>query len=185
MPSTISQHYPSRSHTLARLGESFPRYLAETRPDAGAPHGARESWPDFIIDLATFERAFGETFDGPGVEDQQILAADHSLVKEHLREVRLAPVVCLKLLVFRYPVSQYFTAVRNNDHPALPATANTFLAMTRRSYTVMVHEIDGRQYDLLSSLIAGQSLNQAITAPPRGSAEGSSNTKPTNIHLKG
>ena len=165
------QHYPSRSYTLARLGENFPRYLAETRPDATAPDGARESWPDFIIDLATFERAFGEIFDGPGVEDQQILATDDILVTEHLREVRLAPVVCLKLLIFRYPVSQYFTAVRNHDDPALPTTANTFLAMTRRSYTVMVHEIDGRQYDLLTSLIAGQSLNQAISALPKGSAD--------------
>jgi hypothetical protein len=81
-----------------------------------------------------------------------------------LHEVRFLPVVCLKLLSFRYPVSQYFRAVRNHEDPALPQPADTFLAMTRRSYTVLIHELTRWQFDLLSALVAGQSLNQGIHA---------------------
>src|SRR5262249_39644731 len=48
----------SRSYTLAKLGERFPHYLRETRPDHDAPRDSRERWPDFIIDLATLAREF-------------------------------------------------------------------------------------------------------------------------------
>src|SRR5438132_8886253 len=163
--------YPSRSYTLNHLGENFPRYLAETRPDLDAPLNARESWPDFIIDLATLERAFSRVFDGPGVEGQQILDANQLLTIGQLHEARFLPVVCLKLLSFRYPISQYFRAVRNREDPALPQATDTFLAMTRRSYTVLIHELTAAQYDLLSALVAGQSLNQAVNALARTSGD--------------
>ena len=157
-------HYPSRSYTLNQLGENFPRYLAETRPDSDAPPDERESWPDFIINLATLERAFSRVFDGPGVEGQQILDANQLLAVGQLSEARFLPVVCLKLLSFRYPVSQYFRAVRKGEDPPLPQPADTFLAMTRRSYDVLIHELTRWQHDLLSALVAGQSLNQGVDA---------------------
>jgi hypothetical protein len=165
------KQYPSRSYTLNQLGENFPRYLAETRPDSDASPDARESWPDFIIDLATLERAFSEVFDGPGVEGRQILEATQLLAIEQLPEARFLPVVCLKLLSFRYPVSQYFRAVRNHEDPALPQPSDTFLAMTRRSYTVLIHELTVAQYDLLSALVAGQSLKQGVDALARASGD--------------
>jgi hypothetical protein len=154
------KHYPSRSYTLNQLGENFSRYLVETRPDGDAPPNARESWPDFIINLATLERAFSRVFDGPGVEGRQILDANQLLALGQLSEARFLPVVCLKLLSFRYPVSQYFRAVRKGEDPPLPQPADTFLAMTRRSYAVLIHELTRSQYDLLSALVAGQSLNR-------------------------
>ncbi len=156
--------YPSRSYTLNHLGENFPRYLAETRPDGDAPPNARESWPDFIIDLAMLERAFSRVFDGPGVEGRQILEANQLLTIGQLPEARFQPVVCLKLFSFRYPVGQYFRAVRNDEDPALPQPADTFLTMNRRCYTVLVYELTGQQYDLLNALVAGQSLNQGVNA---------------------
>jgi hypothetical protein len=156
--------YPSRSHTLNHLGENFPRFLAETRPNGDAPANARESWPDFIIDLATLELAFSNTFDGPGVEGRQVFDASQLLAIGPLHEVRFLPVVCLKLLSFSYPVSRYFLAVRNHENPALPQATDAFLAMTRRGYTVFIHELTERQYDLLSALVAGQSLNQQVNA---------------------
>jgi hypothetical protein len=80
-------------------------------------------------------------------------------------------VVCLKLLSFRYPVSQYFRAVRNHQDPALPQPTDAFLAMTRRGYTVHIHELTERQHDLLSALVAGQSLNQQVNALSRTSCD--------------
>ena len=37
------QRYPSRSYTLSRLGEDFPRFLEETRPDS--EESEAPSWP--------------------------------------------------------------------------------------------------------------------------------------------
>src|SRR5437667_6753581 len=173
--------YPSRSYTLNQLGENFPRYLAETRPDGDAPPSARESWPDFIIDLATLERAFSKVSDGPGVEGRQVLDANQLLAIGQLHNARFLPVVCLKLLSFRYPVSQYFRAVRNREDPALPQATDTFLAMTRRSYTVLIHELTGQQYDLLRALVAGQTLNQGVDALAKTTGDDSQNLIPTAL----
>jgi hypothetical protein len=157
------QHYPSRTYTLNNLARNFQKYLSETRPDSESPSDARESWPDFIIDLATFERAFNEVFDGPGVEGQQVLDADRSIqTTERFMETRFVPVVCLKLLDFRYPVNQYFTAVRNGASPALPGPDDTYLAMTRRDYIVRIHELTRFQYEVLSALVDGQTLGDLV-----------------------
>ncbi len=139
----LEQH-PSETYTLARLGEKFPRYLAETRPDRDAAQDSRESWPDFIIDLATLEREFGEVFDGPGVEGQSLDV--ESELMEALRsapwsEVRLVAVPCLRLLTFRYPVNAYFGAVRKKENPDLPERASTFLTVTRRNYNVFLYDL--------------------------------------------
>jgi hypothetical protein len=159
------ERHPSRSYTLARLGERFPGYLADTRPDRDAPTDSRESWPDFIIDLATLEREFSEVFDGPGVEGQPVVT--ESEVSELLNsagwpEATLVTVPCLRLLTFRYPVNNYFVAARRNENPELPGPALTLLAVTRRDYTVYLYELQREQYELLSALIAGESLERAI-----------------------
>ncbi|MGH9932049.1 MAG: HvfC/BufC family peptide modification chaperone [Pyrinomonadaceae bacterium] len=159
------KNFPSRSYTLNRLGENFPRYLAESRPDASAPASERESWPDFIVDLATFERAFAEVFDGPGVEGRPILDRDRlsKIPIESLLQTPLLPVVCFRLLAFHYPVSQYFDAARRKENPELPQPANSYLAMNRRNYVVQVHELTAPQHELLTALTTGSPLGQLPT----------------------
>jgi hypothetical protein len=160
------RHHPSRSYTLNRLGEDFPRYLAETRPDHEASPGARESWPDFIIDLAILERTFSEVFDGAGTEGQPALdlARCSAMPDQRLLETRFLPVVCLRLLAFRYPVSQYFHAMRKGEKPELPAPVDSYLAMSRRDYVVCFHELDFYQYNLLTAVISGQCPAESIAA---------------------
>jgi Putative DNA-binding domain len=111
------QRYPSRSYTLYRLAESFPRFLDETRPDqppaAGAAGPAGPAWPDFLIDLATFELAIAEVFDGPGAEGEPLLAPADLLARQaggDFAATRLAPVPCLRLLRFRYPVNAFYSS---------------------------------------------------------------------------
>lgn len=156
------RHFPSRSYTLNRLGENFPRYLSESRPDADAPSDARESWPDFIVDLARFDRSFAEVFDGPGVEDEQILSRENliGMSPELLLKASVIPVVCFRLLQFSYPVSQYFAAARRQENPDLPQPAETFVAMNRREYVVRIHELTEPQFQLLQALGGGSTLSQ-------------------------
>lgn len=155
--------YPSRSYTLDRLGENFPRYLADTRPDSEALSGERESWPDFIIDLARIERAFSEVFDGPGFEGRTSPQADQQSTDSQLLERTYFPAVCFRLFDFRYPVHQYFDAVRHGkDTDLLAPAGNFFLAITRRDYVVRFYELSPDEHALLKALLSGQTLAQVI-----------------------
>jgi hypothetical protein len=116
------QRYPSRSYTLYRLAESFPRFLAETAPGR-SPAPAGPGWPDFLIDLATLELAIAEVFDGPGVEGEPLLGPAALLALQAgggFAATRLTPVPCLRLLLFRYPVNAFYSAIRSR-RPAEPS----------------------------------------------------------------
>ena len=153
------QKYPSRSYTLAKLGSEFPRYLAET-----CPEDERGAWPEFLVDLATLEMHFNEVFDGPGVEGKELLDSAQILAIPPFEwaRARLAPVVCLRLLALRSPVHQYFAAVRRGEEAIPPDPAETFLAVTRREYVVRHHELDRPAFELLSDLISGQTIGEAV-----------------------
>lgn len=161
------EQYPPQRYTLHRLAEHFPRYLAETRPDADASPERREQWPDFIIDLATLERAFIETYDGPGTEGQKILRADDvsESAEDALRAARLTPAPCLRLLAFRYPVAAYFHAVRSGQEPERPPPARTYLALTRRDFQVYFHDLAAPHYEILSALATQQPVGAAFAQP--------------------
>jgi hypothetical protein len=177
------QRYPSRSYTLDRLGEDFPRFLEETRPegdplDPASPATGETpdtpSWPDFLIDLARLEWAIAKVFDGPGVEGQPLLRPEdlEALGPERFAAARLRPVVCLRLLAFRYPVNAYYTAARRAIHVEeagevvedvpLPEPAPEHVALTRVDFVVRRHDLTPFQYNLLQALAAGARVADAI-----------------------
>jgi hypothetical protein len=162
------QKYPSRSYTLTRLAENFPHYLAETRPAAG------ETWPDFLIDLATLELTFAEVFDAAGDEGEPLLDAARlrEVPAERWPEARLVPARSLRLLALRYPVQEYFAAVRRGEDPPPPVPADTFLAVTRREYVVRQHALSWPEYEMLRALAAGRPLGDAIGVAAETAAVG-------------
>jgi hypothetical protein len=161
------QRYPSRSYTLDRLGENFARFLDETRPDRDA--GGAVDWPDFLIDLATLEWTIAKVFDGPGVEAQPLLTPEalQSFPAERFAEARLAPVVCLRLLSFRYPVNAYYTAARQaeeGEEISTPKPADERVAILRREFIVRRYPLTVPQHSLLERIQAGASVGEAILA---------------------
>lgn len=157
------QHYPSGSYTLDHLGDRFTRFLEETRPDDGA------SWPDFLIDLATLEWNIARVFDGPGVEFQPLLTPEslQSFPAERFGEARLAPVPCLRVLSFRYPVNAYYTAARRaeeGEEVPLPEPASEWVALTRRDFVVRRYPLTAPQHALLEKILAGATVGEAIVA---------------------
>jgi hypothetical protein len=169
------QQYPSRSYTLNELGRYFARYLQETRPvlskdRAGDEAPEREpqvDWPDFLIDLARLEWLIYEVFDGPGVEQQPLLQTDDLLAipKERWPEVHLQPVVCLRLLAARFPVNDYYTAMRKSAEDKrvpFPAAKDSYIAVTRRDFVVYRYPLSHGAYALLNALKEGTPLTQAI-----------------------
>jgi hypothetical protein len=156
------QRYPSRSYTLDRLGEYFPQFLDETRPPD-------VDWPDFLVDLASLEWNLAKVFDGPGVEGQALLThADlQDLTPERFAGARLAPVVCLRLLAFRYPVNAYYTAVRHageGEEVPIPAPAEELVALLRRDFVVRRYTLSRPQHALLEAVLAGAAVSRAIEA---------------------
>ena len=164
------QRYPSRSYTLDRLGENFPRFLDETRPEreaGGEP--SRVDWPDFLIDLAMLEWTIAKVFDGPGVEGQPLLTPEalQAFPPERFAEARLMPVVCLRLLSFRYPVNAYFTAARQaeeGEEVPIPEPAAEQVAILRRDYVVRRYPLTAPQHALLQAIQAGSTVGEAIAA---------------------
>ncbi len=166
------ERYPSRSYTLFHLGLNFPRFLAETRPDRDENRTSATAWPDFLIDLATLELTFNGVFDGPGVEGKDLLDTGgiQDVAPERLLEARFVGVPCLRLLELRYPVHRYFTSVRRREEPSMPEPADTWLAVTRRDYVVRHYELSRAAYSMLDSLLAGETLGQAISRAVKASA---------------
>ncbi len=156
--------HPPRSYTLHQLAADFPRYLAGSRPTADPVTGVREDWPDFLIDLAHLERAFVETYDGPGVEGRALLCGEQlrRLDDEQLAAVRVTTVPCLRLLPFRYPVPAYFRQLRRGQQPAVPQPADTYLAITRRDFRVQFYELHAATYRFLESLTQGCAVGAAL-----------------------
>ena len=163
------QRYPSRSYTLDRLGERFPQFLAETRPDRGSGMSPEVDWPDFLIDLARFELTLAQVFDGPGVEGQRLLTHDdlQGVPPERFAGARLMPVVCLRLLEFRYPVNAYYTAVRHageGEEVPIPEPAEELVAVLRRDFVVRRTTLSRPQHALLEAVLAGAPVGECIAA---------------------
>ncbi|HEY0512156.1 MAG TPA: DNA-binding domain-containing protein [Thermoanaerobaculia bacterium] len=163
------QHYPSGSYTLDRLGDSFVRFLDETRPDREEEATGEVGWPDFLIDLATLEWNVNKVFDGPGVEHQPLLTAEalRSFPAERFAEARLVAVPCLRLLAFRYPVNAYYTEARRageEEEVPVPDPAPEWIALSRRDFVVRRYPLDAAQHALLEKILAGASVGEALAA---------------------
>jgi hypothetical protein len=159
------QSYPSQSYTLGQLGANFPRYLAESRLHAAAASDdAPASWPDFVIELATFERSLYEVFDGQGTERGGTLqAADLAQIPPAAwNEMRLVAAPCLRVQRFDHPVHEYWTAWKDERQPAVCQPRATHLAIHRRDYVVEHSELSAGESALLAEIIGGASLAQAI-----------------------
>ena len=163
------QSYPSRSYTLDHLGESFAKFLEETRPEEDPADSEEVGWPDFLIDLATFEWAVAKVFDGPGVEGRTLLTPEalQSFPPERFAEARLVPVPCLHVLTFRFPINAYYTAARRaeeGEEVPVPEPGEEHVALTRRDFVVRRDPLTAPQQALLREILAGATVGEAIEA---------------------
>lgn len=143
---------PSESYTLNTLGEKFPAFLEKTRPDAAEEQ--KESWPDFMIELAEFEYALSEIFDEKAIENIHRPgddAPDDSL--------KITPL--FRLFHHRFPICNYYLEFSQGKKPELPFPEESFCAVTRRDYKLGLFNIRGTQYYFLKSMQEGKSVVEA------------------------
>lgn len=93
--------------------------LASEFPRHLAATAPDEPWTRFILELAELESAFRRTYDGPQA---------------------------LRLFHFGHPVGDYLNAVRRGEKPELPPPRETFLAMTRVRYRVMIRTLTAEEF---------------------------------------
>jgi hypothetical protein len=161
---------PSAPEDAAKLQEWNER----SPPPQPSPPGERETpmenWPDFLIDLARLEWAIYEVFDGPGIEGRDPLAANQLLAipPERWEGAKLAPVVCLQLLATRFPVNDYYTALRRakaaDAVPIIPSAEESFVALTRRNFVVRRYNLSRVEFELLRALQADHPIGEAIAS---------------------
>jgi hypothetical protein len=161
------QHYPSQSYTLGQLGANFPRYLAESRLHAvDPPEGAGRTWGEFIAELAAFERALYEVYDGPGTEEGALLQPDElaRIAPSQWDRLRLRLAPCLRLARFDHPVHEYWAARKDGGEPGPSVPRPAWLAIHRRDYVVEPAEVSCAEFALLAAIAEGETLWGAIAA---------------------
>lgn len=169
---------PSQSFTLRNLGSRLVNWL-EKHP---AWAGERQN---LALDMARLEWADIEAFDG--LREPWLKSEDLAGVNPAKLRLRLQPYV--SLLALRYPVDDLLLEVRK-DSDDLDVASNTFserhkrkrvsavaklkpspifLAVHRLDEDVYFRRLEREEFEILSALHAGKSLNSAIEAALRSS----------------
>jgi hypothetical protein len=157
------QEYPSTSYTLNHLSIRFAQYLRESRPPR---EGDAPDWADLLADLAELEQHFNEVFDGPGIEAERLLTADDLLAisPDDWPSARLVMAPCLRVAEFRFPLNDYYAALRRGETADPPQPEPSWMAITRRDYVVRRHVLTRAEYVLLAALLRGETVGEAIAA---------------------
>lgn len=146
--------HPSESYTLNDLGKKFPDFLEATRPDANEEE--KESWPDFMIELARFEFDLSAIFDENAEELNKPVPPN---VTDE--ELKLIPV--FHLFHHRFPVCKYYMDFAAKKEPQLPFEEETYCVVLRKNYRLGLFVINPAQFIFLSSLKEGHTLQEALT----------------------
>lgn len=164
------QSHPSRRYTLNVLGRDFPGFLARERPPRET--AGELDWADFVIDLARFEWALFEVFDGPGPEDlPQLDLTQYAGDPATFAASRLVFAPGVQLFEAAFPVSDHFNAVRSAptdpEHEPewdLPTPVPTALALSRRDFVVRRHPLSAPEHAALARLLSGATVSESLEA---------------------
>jgi hypothetical protein len=155
---------PPSSPNLADLGGAFADHLDATRSNELGESGV------FLVELARYERALDEVFDGPGGEGGASLASETltGLSAEAWARVRLVVSPALRVLRLTFPVDDYWASMHHLGEgatpPPLPSCSPQFVALGRRDYVVRRLVLEAEEHALLQALVSGQSVGEALAA---------------------
>lgn len=142
--------HPSESYSLNTLGESFPAFLEATRPDKEA----KETWPDFMIELAAFEYRLSVIFDEHTIDTNTPATTDTPDDK-----LTIAPV--LHLMHHLFPVCDYYLEFSQGKEPELPFPRESYCVVIRSNYKLGLFSIRAAQYYFLKNMQQTHSIATA------------------------
>lgn len=149
----IGKH-PSTHYSLNPLGKKFSGFLR----DEVKTLANRE----FVSDTALLEWTIQEVFDD---RDAKPLTVDDllSVKPERWPSTKLKTIPALRMMKFNYPVNRYLQAVFNKKPPKkIPPRKKTWLTVYRSQYRVWRSDINLEQFTLLSAIVAGKPLGEAL-----------------------
>ncbi len=149
------QTYPSQSYTLYDLGNRFPQYLKETRPDFSAKESEQEDWINFMIDLACFELSLFLMFDAPGHEGKPLPTMETP-------DERLVLQPCFHIAEYLFPVAEYYHDVKRQAEPVMPQKETSRVAIVRKNFLTHTSLLTLPHYTFLKALQQGESIAVAL-----------------------
>ncbi len=143
--------YPSQDPSLSPLGNQFPQFLENIRPDKEQP----ELWIDFMIAMAQFELDLYRIFDKEGNEAYGY--ADTSVQDEHLKLQ-----LCFSVHYYPFMVNTYYQEISLGNTPDITPQEDTYIAFVRLNYQVFVHRLEEKQYQLLGFIVKEESVEKGL-----------------------
>lgn len=145
---------PSDSPDLYDLGRDFADFLEASQPNAG-DGAADELKFDLPVDIARAERSFSEVSRGRGTEGKNIedTLGGNQMLMLFQQSFRVSP--CLQLLRMRYAVIDFIKAGQHGREAPIPQKRNNYIAVSRRNYTVSIHELEAWQWHFLNAMTKG------------------------------
>ncbi len=150
--------YPSRSFTLNHLGDHLPEYVKS------ASNLERR---DVLADLTRLELEITQIFHA---DESQALSVEAvaAIPPDAWNTARLKPIAALGLLSLRHAVTRYHEAARaDSPRPKIPRK-RTYVVVYRKDYSVYHIELSAAEYELLSAVVAGERLGDAVAKATRG-----------------
>lgn len=164
---TLMQAYllahPPSSPTLRDLGHAMASFV-------GSYAGLPSDRAAIARDMARYERAFVDVFDGadpPPLSPEKLAI----LRPEDWERARIVLSPLVERMVLSYPVHHLRKAVRGGEAPPLPDAAPTRIALFRRDAIVCFEELDVDQMCLLDALAGGSSLVAACARVAEAKSE--------------
>ena len=146
---------PSQSYTLYDLGLRFELFLQDSRPDKDLPETEQESWIDFMIDLARYERQLFVMFDAPGHEGKDWPSAD-------TLDADLVLQPCFALGAYGFAVAAYYHAGQDEEGAGVPARMNTYAAMVRKDFLTTTYPITQHHHSFLQAMLVDKNVDHAL-----------------------
>jgi len=146
---------PSDSYTLYELGRRFATWISDNRPDKDLEASEREAWIDFMIDLASYERALFHLFDAPGHEGKPWPTG-------HEPDEDLVLLPSLALGQYRFPVAWYYHEVRAGNSPPHPGPAPQYVAIARRDFQTTTYPLSPFHHRFLMVVKERGSIDAAL-----------------------
>jgi hypothetical protein len=146
--------HPSRSPTLARLGDALPAFLSGWQ-------GVRRPPARWHVELARFERALARAEEAPdaaplGSEATAAVPADAWAT------ARLVPGPAVALLSFRHQVTSVYRRWSRDEAAGTPPRRVTHVVVFRDGDDVRFVELSRTARDLLGALVDGAALGDAL-----------------------
>lgn len=154
------QRHPPTSHTLDRLGDSFPCYLIRSATSAGA----RGSWVSSVVDLARLEQAICFVAEGYGPEGMRLASPFEVMQLEEREFLSWCPLAIpgIRLLAFDYPVHDIARALATGKEVRVSTARPCVVAVFRCCYRVELIEMTSVQAEAIAALDGQTSVARII-----------------------